>query len=359
MSALIQEVVPFLSAEQRIEVRANALKIMLADDSFIAEMDREALAVVIRTATACLECPSLVSLTLTLFVNLSAESTEAFIEEYSVSAPLRNHCYRLANGSSDDFSHLLMMFLSNLSTSDTVSSLLLSSPAVDESFAELIIRKFTNYSTHIEPEDMDAHDIAWDEIDPWQYAGSVICNLSQLPEGRALLCKRSSNVITAMCAQVGSRNPLRRRGSVASLRNCLFDSDEHWWLVNDKNLLTFILSPLVVATPFTEEEKSGMDPKLWMMASAGDKSHEPDRDILKMLLESVLMLCQRRVLREELRKRKVYPIVRNLDYAIEDEELSAIIFEIVNFLMRDDIPLDEDERAQIELSDQLSGVSFK
>lgn len=78
-----------------------------------------------------------------------------------------------------------------------------------------------------------------------------------------------------------------------------------------------------------------------------------------MLLESVLMLCQRRVLREELRKRKVYPIVRNLDYAIEDEELSAIIFEIVNFLMRDDIPLDEDERAQIELSDQLSGVSFK
>lgn len=287
MSALIQEVVPFLSAEQRIEVRANALKIMLADDSFIAEMDREALAVVIRTATACLECPSLVSLTLTLFVNLSAESTEAFIEEYSVSAPLRNHCYRLANGSSDDFSHLLMMFLSNLSTSDTVSSLLLSSPAVDESFAELIIRKFTNYSTHIEPEDMDAHDIAWDEIDPWQYAGSVICNLSQLPEGRALLCKRSSNVITAMCAQVcalktwadstlpnctmlskvGSRNPLRRRGSVASLRNCLFDSDEHWWLVNDKNLLTFILSPLVVATPFTEEEKSGMDPKLWMMVS--------------------------------------------------------------------------------------------
>lgn len=78
-----------------------------------------------------------------------------------------------------------------------------------------------------------------------------------------------------------------------------------------------------------------------------------------MLLESVLMLCQRRVLREELRKRKVYPIVRNLDYVIEDEELSAIIFEIVNFLMRDDIPLDEDERAQIELSDQLSGVSFK
>jgi hypothetical protein len=78
-----------------------------------------------------------------------------------------------------------------------------------------------------------------------------------------------------------------------------------------------------------------------------------------MLLESVLMLCQRRVLREELRKRKVYPIVRNLDYTIEDEELSAIIFEIVNFLMRDDIPLDEDERAQIELKDQLSGISLK
>jgi hypothetical protein len=68
-------------------------------------------------------------------------------------------------------------------------------------------------------------------------------------------------------SKVGSRNPLRRRGAVASLRNCLFDSDEHWWLVNDQNVLTFLLSPLVVATPFTEEEKIGMDPKLWMMVS--------------------------------------------------------------------------------------------
>jgi len=79
-----------------------------------------------------------------------------------------------------------------------------------------------------------------------------------------------------------------------------------------------------------------MDPILWMQAANSVKTCEQDSDILKMLLECLLLLCQSKPSRIELRKRKVYPIIRNLDETIEAEEINAVIYEIVDFLARDE-----------------------
>ena len=87
-----------------------------------------------------------------------------------------------------------------------------------------------------------------------------------------------------------------------------------------------------------------MDPILFLSAEDPLKTWEPEIDILHMLLECLILLCQRRGIREELRKRKIYPICRNLDYMQEDEVASEKILEIVNFMMRDEdpsIPLDQ------------------
>ena len=70
--------------------------------------------------------------------------------------------------------------------------------------------------------------------------------------------------------------------------------------------------------------------------STPDKLPEPNQEIVKMLLESIILLCQRRNVREELRRRKAYPVVRNLDYLQENEAVSELIYEIVNLLMRDE-----------------------
>jgi hypothetical protein len=51
------------------------------------------------------------------------------------------------------------------------------------------------------------------------------------------------------------------------------------------------------------------------------------------LLESLLILCQTRIIRERLRVRKVYPILRNLDYLQDNEEVSALIYEVVSQLI--------------------------
>jgi hypothetical protein len=50
------------------------------------------------------------------------------------------------------------------------------------------------------------------------------------------------------------------------------------------------------------------------------------------------MLGMKRAMREEMRKAKVYPICRNLDYLQDDEDISSIIFEIVQLTMGDEDP---------------------
>ena len=178
----------------------------------------------------------------------------------------------------------------------------------------------------------------WARVDPWQHMASVLCNVARLEDGRRLLLRRSTGYMERLVRQIRSKNATRRRGCVGALRSCLFDNDIHWWLLYDVGVLPYIMLPLVVATPFTVREKDGMDPVLFLSAEDPEKKWEPETDILLMLLESVVLLCQRRGIREELRKRKVYPICRNLDYLQENEAASSLILDVVNLLMRDEDP---------------------
>ena len=181
-------------------------------------------------------------------------------------------------------------------------------------------------------------DSFWSEADPYGHMASVLCNLAVLPEGRAVLLRQSSNYMPRLALQFRSRNVARRRGAVGAVRTCLFDTETHWWMVFEVKVLTALLTPLVAPTPFTEDEKKGMDPRLWMQAEDPDKRPDADKAVLKMLLESLLLLCQRRGMREELRKRKVYPVIRNLDLFLEDEEVNAVVVDLVDFLIRDEEP---------------------
>lgn len=65
-------------------------------------------------------------------------------------------------------------------------------------------------------------------------------------------------------------------------------------------------------------------------------------------------------MREELRKRKVYPIVRNLDLKIdENEEIGNATQEIVNFLMGDEDPYNPIETYEQYQQSGKSGASEK
>jgi hypothetical protein len=65
-------------------------------------------------------------------------------------------------------------------------------------------------------------------------------------------------------------------------------------------------------------------------------------EVARLLLDCLLLLCQSRPLREELRRRQVYPVIRNLHLAVtaagegEMTSLDDPICEIVDFLMDDE-----------------------
>ena len=68
----------------------------------------------------------------------------------------------------------------------------------------------------------------------------------------------------------------------------------------------------------------------------GNDWYEYDIDIILMLLECLLLLCQSKPCRQEMRRRKVYPIIRNLDNIMENESINSVVYELVDFLMRDE-----------------------
>lgn len=57
-----------------------------------------------------------------------------------------------------------------------------------------------------------------------------------------------------------------------------------------------------------------------------------------MLIECLNLLCQKRVIRDELRKRKVYPVIKNLAEEQEDERVAEAIIDVVNLIVRDEDP---------------------
>lgn len=190
-------------------------------------------------------------------------------------------------------------------------------------------------------------------MDPFQHVSSVLCNVTRFEQGRALVLKlgrgAETPVMIKLSSQINSLNPSRRRGAVGCVRNCLFDEGVHWWFVHEIQILSTILMPLVVATPFTEKEKVGMDPLIWAAAENPDKKSDTDVHTVRLLLESIVLLCQKRGVREELRKKRVYPLIRNLDYLQEDERVSEIILDLVNLLERD-----EDPSTPIDSSDSFA-----
>lgn len=247
--------------------------------------------------------------------------------------------------------HDILKLLENKNKDSKVFLILLANLTIEEeiaqSFVEVVyysptppvhvhelIESFLNY----DPQDEIFFESDDDRLlaDPWQQVSSILCNISRLDKGRDVLFTRSKRVIPRLLLQISSRNITRRRGAVGTLKNLLFNVDEHQWLLQETETLTTILLPLLVNTPFTEAEELGMDPKL--QKPADDKQPEPDIGIVLMLLECILLLCQRRIIREMLRKRKVYPIIRNLDYLLGNDTVSDIIFELVNLLMRDEDP---------------------
>ncbi|KAG1685007.1 hypothetical protein DVH05_010749 [Phytophthora capsici] len=238
-----------------------------------------------------------------------------------------------------DFS---MMLLANVTTTPEGAKALLGydEKSTDDTIAlrEKKIRTLTNSFLEGEPEpdgvESSTGEPKWD--DEYQYVANILANISQLEQGRDFLLKmrQSTSLAGALLPQLKSPNVVRRRGVTAALKNLCFDTDNHFYLYDQLDIPTHMMVLLAGPEELDADDKLGMNPVVY---SQGDKKkREHDRLVRLAAVDCLLLLCTTRNGRKELRRKKVYPIIRNAHLEEGDEKIGDQIYKLVDFLIRDE-----------------------
>lgn len=144
---------------------------------------------------------------------------------------------------------------------------------------------------------------------------------------------------------------IRREGVASTIKNSLFDTKSHMMLLtNEKiNLLPYILSPLAGPEELDEDDMFNLPEELQLLPS--DKKRDPVSEIICTHLESILLLCTTKEIREYLREKSVYALVKELHKAVEVEDVADLCDRLVQMLMRDEANGEEQDEEKEESSD--------
>lgn len=145
----------------------------------------------------------------------------------------------------------------------------------------------------------------------------------------------------------------RRLGVASTIKNAAFRVPAHPVLLSNlsedptlpaphigANLLPYILLPLMGPEEYSDEDTEGMLDELQLLEP--DKEREPDFEIVKSHLETLLLFTTTPEGREVLRKVKVYPIVRECHLHVEDEGVREACDRVVQIVMRKEEGEEED-----------------
>mmetsp|Transcript_441 Transcript_441/g.701 ORF Transcript_441/g.701 Transcript_441/m.701 type:complete len:349 (+) Transcript_441:1-1047(+) len=230
----------------------------------------------------------------------------------------------------------------------------------------------TNSNTDSEYQEQSNDNLAENEFrtfanqhhDPFQHFAAILMNITQVEQGRKFVMKiihpkhnsnsinkdqqkvRPTSVLQQILPHLKSTNPVRRQGIAGTIKNCCFEKDAAWWLINEVHLIKHILYPLAGPEELDLDEKQGMDPDLWL--EGPDKIREPNPTTRLFLIETILLLCAAgRKSRDSLRLQRTYVIIKMADMVEESEEISEKIGDCVNFLRRDEAGMQEGASDQL------------
>nr|CAD7455113.1 unnamed protein product [Timema tahoe] len=114
----------------------------------------------------------------------------------------------------------------------------------------------------------------------------VLANLAQVPDMRRYYMNHETRVLQNFLPFLSHGNAACRAGVAALVNNCVFDIDEHEWLLSPEvDLLSYVLLPLAGPEEFDEEDTNKLPPDLQYLPT--DKQREPDPDIRMCLIETV------------------------------------------------------------------------
>ncbi|XP_027022222.1 protein HGH1 homolog [Tachysurus fulvidraco] len=185
------------------------------------------------------------------------------------------------------------------------------------------------------------------------YLGPLLSNLTQLPEARHFILDRDRCVIQRLLPYTQYEASVSRRGGVVgTLRNCCFDHSHHEWLLSDAvDILPFLLLPLAGPEELSEEENEGLPVDLQYLPE--DKTREDDPDIRKMLIETLLLLTATKVGRQLLKKKNVYPIMREFHKWEKEPHVISACEKLIQVLIGDEPEAGMENLMEVEIPEDV------
>lgn len=176
--------------------------------------------------------------------------------------------------------------------------------------------------------------------DPFAWLAMVLQNCSQSEDARKYILDQKRSVMGHMVnalLQSGVKSVRRRRGIIATLRNCLLDTVHHGWLTEPPiNLHRAVLILLVHGRgTFDDAEKRAMPVEL--RDAVFDANHEPEADAesRRLLVECISTLCYHATVAAKVKAVSAYPILRELERFEKDSGVTDRIYDCVELLLRD------------------------
>ncbi|KAM9573706.1 LOW QUALITY PROTEIN: protein HGH1 homolog [Guaruba guarouba] len=168
--------------------------------------------------------------------------------------------------------------------------------------------------------------------------GPLLCNLSQVPEGRRRLLDRSRCAVQRLLPFTQYRDSTEhRRGIVGALRNCCFEHEHHEWLLSEAvDILPFLLLPLAGPEDLPEEDMERLPPDLQYLPQ--DKQREEEPDIRRMLLEAIMLLTATGPGRRRVRAMGTYVVLRELHGWEQHPGVRAACERLLQVLIGDEPP---------------------
>lgn len=180
-------------------------------------------------------------------------------------------------------------------------------------------------------------EIAVSFKEKFDFLFSVLADLTLLSECRRYLSEGEKPIFLRLLAFVNDSSLVKRGGVCVIIKNCLLEVDRHETLLLDldDSLLAALLGRIVDSEcNFSDEELDKM--LLEISLEHRNTSAESDSFIRQMVIESLIALGTTYEGRTILRKKEVYPVIREWHLRESESELREMMEKIVEYIIRDE-----------------------
>ncbi|CRK97286.1 CLUMA_CG010681, isoform A [Clunio marinus] len=354
MEKQLEEFIPFLENESRLELKSVALSHILSltgnHDGVEVLISNEKL---LRTLVKLIKDPNYVV------------SKDACFTLINISADSESVCDALLKSSSTNYdeSGLVQILLRNILDPESKVTDPVLSIFSNITRSEMLATKITQHILEIDENILDRLVAAFTKINynrhkqTLNYLAAIFSNLSQASMFRNLIAKSESRLLQRLLPFTNHETSLIRRGGIVGLvKNICFDSSLHEWLFSgDVDVLPFILLPLSGPEEFDDETNEKFPIELQYLDS--EKKREVDPDIRTMLLESLAQLCATKNGRNYLREKGTYEILRELHKfecsAEGDKRCLRTCEDVVDILIKTEDEIGHDNLKQVEIPQDM------